>query len=188
MADGMWIAGFLAGVRDIVQTVAPKAQCAVRPSNDGRPGAAYKGGGWFFGVYFAGLRSDQGSSHETMNLSMAVGVDVTRVQPKVPTAELGTWFMAEAELFQAVGLVVEVLTEQNWQVARLCNEAYSRIMGGTRDGSFYEHFDSLNVGGVVNAPPNWIMGVEGQNSPVYYCRATFTGLKFNKFDSQLRKP
>lgn len=188
MPGAMWIPAFLQGVRDHVAKAIPtQEQCRVRPSNDGRPGAAYQGGGWFVGVYWAGGQSSQGQSHESANLSLGVGVDVTRVQPAVPTRKLGDWFLQPGELHSVVGTVCELLLEQNWQVARLCNEAYARMLGGNLDGQFYEHFETATVGAVVNAPPQWILGVEADNSPVYYVRLAFAGLKFNKLRSEMAK-
>lgn len=191
MAAGMWLPAFLQGVRDLVETVAPKgdAQVSVRPGPDGRPGAAYKGAGWYFGVYWAGASGVWGESVEALNLNMGCGVDITRVQPKVPPSKLGEWFMQPGDLHSMVAQVVEVLTEQNWQVADACNNALSRMLAGDRDAVFYEHFDSVRVGAVMNEPPDWILGTDApKNSPVYVVKASFTGLKLNKLDSELRKP
>lgn len=188
MADTLWIPAFLDGVRTIVDNAAGgEGKCSIRPANDGKPGAAYKGGGWYFGVYFAGARSMGGS--DDLTLSLACGVDVTRVIADVPTARLGDWFLQDGELHQKAAEVTELLMEVDLNVARACNAAWDRRAGGQRSGQFYEYFDTANVGAVTLAPASWVMGRDGKgnNSPVYFARLAFSGLKMSKLRSEVRK-
>lgn len=189
MARAMQITAALQGVASLIAKIAPKdSACKPCGGADGRPGAMYKGGGWFFGVYFGGAKSEQGGPGN-LNIGLTVGVDITRVLGKIPPSELGSWWQLPDELFEQVSRVQELLSETDpaWSVAEACNVALNVLCGGNRNGTFYEHFDTSTVSSVKSEPAEWIVGVSQQNSPVYVVRTSFSGLKFLKLAEEMQK-
>lgn len=187
MANGLFIPAFLSGVANLVADAAPSADYVrPRPGPDGRPLGAYRGGGWFYGVYWSGMAGAWGGSHEAFEVSLSCGVDITRVWTRSGTRDVGEWFLQEGELYERAGYVAQLLLNGQSEVARSCQAALSTLEAGDPSGLFREHFDTVNVGGVrVEDPVNWMLAADPDKAAVYVCSLRFSGLTFHKLYSEL---
>lgn len=187
MANGNEISAFLGGVLARLRLAAPDnpERFGVRPGPDGRPLGAYKGGGWYYGIFFAGAQTASGLSHEAFELNMAAGIDVTRVWSRSPTAKQGEWFLQEGELYERIGYVSQLMMSgrEGSVVANACNAALSELDAGDRKGTFHEHFDRVSIGRVTDKDPaGWLVSPSSQTADVvvFVCSLAFSGLRFTK--------
>lgn len=184
------LAAFLEGVASLVAKVADDpASVGVRPGNNGSPLGAYRGGGWYYGVYFAGLGGAWGQSQESYSVTLSAGVDITRVWTRGPTKDAGAWFLKAGELYERAAYLAELLMNaQGSVVARACQAQLTALYGvGNEPGLFREHFDRLTFPAPrEQAPERWLLAEPGEDAPVcYVCSLVFSGLKYHKLLSEL---
>lgn len=187
----MYVPALLEGVRRmVVAAAAGDSDTGTRPAGDGSPQAAYKGAGWYFGVYFNGAGGAWGGSQEGFAVSLSVGVDITRVVSTIPTAKRGEWFMQPGELLERSGYVVELLMRPGSGVRNSCQSAYDEMMGGTnrRNGTFQERFDKFTQSKPRPAPADWIVARNVERTPILVVSLTFSGLTFHKLRSEVPTP
>lgn len=186
----MMVPGLLEGVRRIVVAAATGDQdTGCRWGGDGSPQAAYKGGGWFFGVFFNGAGGATGTSQEELCASLSVGVDITRVLGDIPTAD-GKWFLAAGELLERAGYVVELLMRPGSGAANSCQTAYDEMVGGVnrRNALYRERFDRFTFAKPRPAPNSWIIGKDTKKTALVVVSLTFSGLMFHKLREEMPTP
>jgi hypothetical protein len=187
-ANGLFLPAFLAGVANVVRAgVDPSAEYVrPRPGQDGRPLGAYRGGGWFYGVYWASMSGAWGPSHEAFEVSLSCGVDITRVFAKSGTREAGPWFLQDGEIYERAAYVAQLLLDGRSGVARACQSALSELTAGDPDGLFREHFDTVSTGPVrTEDPVSWMLAADPDPAAVYVCSLRFSGLTFHKLYSEV---
>lgn len=182
MASGNEIPALLLGVAELIRPAAPSAEAVkVRPGPDGRPLAAYRGGGWHYGVYWPGMSGAWGPSHEAYEVTFTVGIDITRVWAKSPTKDVGEWFLQEGELYERMGYVSQLILRGNSQAARACQAALSVLDKGDPAGLFREHFDSVQCRGVrTEDPVSWLLAKDTDAHVCYVGSLVFSGLTYHK--------
>jgi len=187
VANGLEIPALLSGVAAVVRLAADDPlTVGPRPGQDGRPLAAYRGGGWYYGVYWTGAQGAWGRSQESYSVSLSVGVDVTRVWARSPTMTKGEWFTQDGELYERVGYVAQLLLNTASGVARYCNAALAALEPGGPSGVFREHFDGFTTGGVrTESPVGWLLAKDDDPHLCYVCSLRFSGLTYHKLSSEM---
>jgi hypothetical protein len=184
----MEFAALLEGCRRVVRPAAASDDAiAIRPIGSGRPDGGYRGGGWFFGVYFTGAQPYQGQSVESYSLTMSVGVDITRVLATVPSKRLGEWWVKEGEILGRAAFVCRLMNQSYSVVARSCNAAMSEMCDNQPDGVFREKFSETTASAVRVERPDWV-GEDNDNERapvVWVCSLKFSGLKFHALLSEM---
>lgn len=179
------IGALLRGVRSRVETASgwPSTIVGVRPGGDGRPMAAYKGGGYFAGVYFAGS-VNTGVGLEDYDVTVRVGVDLTAVLGDIPTAKMGDWLTGDGGLYAVADAITEGILRGDSVVARLCNQERT---GDETRGQFYEDFRTVTCSPARVVPADWIVGRNARTDDptVMVISLTFGGLKFHKKLSEI---
>ena len=187
------IPALLEGTRQTLLTsfssLGPNKTIGVRPGGDGSPRGAYKGGEWYFGIYFTGMRGGSSSSVEGYYANCGVGVDITRILSKQPTAKQGETMLQVNDLHMQIGLLTQTLMQGGSVVSNACNAAYAAYAtttGKTVDGLFRETFDTFTVSPVRTESGEWIAAEPEKSPTIFVCQLAFTGIKFYKYLSQLK--
>ena len=188
------IPALLEGTRQVLlaslgSTVGPNKTVGVRPGGDGSPRGAYKGGEWYFGVYFTGMRGGTSGSVEGYFANCGIGVDITRILSKQPTARQGETMLQVNDLHMQIGLLTQSLMQGSSIVAAACNAAYANYAtatGATVDGVFRETFDTFTVSPVRTESGEWIAAEPEKAPTIFVCQLAFTGIKFYKYLTQLK--
>jgi hypothetical protein len=192
MMAAFQIPAFLSGCTSLLVPVAeslhsPATKClGIRPGGNGAPRAAYKGGEWYLGVYFTGLRGD--GTTEAYGANLSVGIDVTRILSRVPTAKQGSFILPDGELWEVIGRITEVFMQGGSVVANACRDAYATMAAASSkpvDGCYRERFNTFTVGSARTESGEWIAAEPEKSPTIYVASVAFSGLKFYKLNSEL---
>ena len=179
------IAALLKGVRQRVEDVSglPTAVVGIRPGANGRPFAAYKGGGYYAGVYFAGL-VNTGTGLEDFDVTVRVGVDVTAVLGDIPTAVMGDWLIGDAGIYPIADKVIEGMLRGDSVVANLCN---GQLGGDETRGKFYEDFVTVSASPARTESAEWVAARQGKSMDptIQVVSAVFGGMKYHKILTEI---
>lgn len=158
-----------------------------RPGQDGSPGHSYKGGEWFYGVYFAGASGGFPVSQEDFTVSLGVGLDITRGVFKVPTGGQGDFTDQNDELLDKAGQLAEVLMNPDWAIAEFCNAQLAETRNP--NGRFYEHFDQVTISPVRYESCTWIGANEGDEKcpTLLVVSIAVAGIKFTRTAEAMAK-
>ena len=145
------IDALLVGTLDALQQTQniPDTALGIRPGKSGKPYAAYKGGGWYYGLYFDGCHNGPSQDGMSLELVYSVGIDITRVLPQIPTAKRGEWLTHRDELYCRGMSIYQMMLRFDSVLATYCNTALeSRYNIPAGAGiAFYEDFSTGSMDG-----------------------------------------
>lgn len=190
--SALWIAGFLDGCKGILRDGLNLGDdsIGVRDTMNGAPYGAYKGSGWYVGLYWKGGSGNYPRSQEGFDINLALGVDVTRVWAQSFTKQTADRFKRQGEFLDRIARTAELLMQGNSVVARACQSSYAEMLGSTAnlDGVYREHFDRVTIGDIRGESPEWVGAVPNETSApetVFVCSLAFSGLWFRKLLSEI---
>lgn len=181
------IPAFLKGVAKLTADLFGSNEIVAIRGENGAPRYSYKGGEWFFGVYFGGASGGTGGAIGDYTGTLAVNVDITRCVHRVPTGKQGDWIAGDDDLYARASRLSQRLMNPDYVVANACNE----FLWNSNDpaGKFYDHFDTFSLGNVRGESCEWIGAApDDKKCPaVLVLTLALAGLSFTKVIAELPK-
>ena len=157
----------------------PSEAVGIRNGGDGKPAGAYKGGGWFAGIYFAGMNNTPNTEMTGKEREISIGVDLTRVLAKVPSAKRGAFMLNDEELIQRALDIDEAILAGDGIITAACN---AKMIPFADKECFYEDFSTGDMQPPRSESPEWLLQEPDVNQalPIWVVSMRFSGLKYVK--------